>query len=58
VHERFGIEHATIQIEPTAPRPADQGQTPPRDGDRICGTSSGTICVAAPAADRAARKGG
>jgi cobalt-zinc-cadmium efflux system protein len=57
VPERFGIEHATIQLEPAAPRPADQGQTPQRDGDRICGTSSGTICVGAPAAERAARYG-
>jgi len=58
VHERFGIDHATIQLEPVSPRLADQGQTPPRDGDRICGTSSGTICAAAPGPDRAARDDG
>ncbi len=58
VHKRFGIEHATIQLEPAACQPGDQRQTPPREGERICGTSSGTICVGAPPIDRAAGKGG
>ena len=58
VHERFGIDHATIQLEPATPRPADQGPTPPREGERICGTSSGTICVGAPAPDHTTLNGG
>ncbi len=47
-HERFGIDHATIQVEPVSPRPADQGPEPTQDGSRICG--AGTMCDAAPAA--------
>jgi cobalt-zinc-cadmium efflux system protein len=57
VHERFGIEHATIQLETAPLRPADEAKTPPRDGGRSCGTSSGTICVDASGADRPPRNG-
>jgi cobalt-zinc-cadmium efflux system protein len=40
VHERFGIDHATIQIEPSPAQPVEPGQTPPRAGNRICGASN------------------
>jgi cobalt-zinc-cadmium efflux system protein len=49
VHERFGIDHATIQLEPALAWPADQERTSPQAGDRICGASS---CAGAPAAER------
>ena len=39
-------------------REIGQAQTPPKKEERLCGTSSGTIRVGAPAIDREARKGG
>jgi hypothetical protein len=41
VHEWFGIDHATIQVETASPR---------LDSDAICG--AGTVCDAAPAGGR------
>lgn len=57
VHERFGIDHATIQVEPGSVRQADQEETPPWDGDRMCRTSSGAICIRSSATDRTAEDG-
>lgn len=57
VHERFGIDHATIQIEPESVRQPVQGGTLSGNGDPMCPTASGTLCIRAPGADRAPQDG-